>query len=230
MQQVFILTCLFCVMSSAQVVQTLKIDFIRTTLRNDKQEQVRGTIYFQHPDQMAVIVHDPVHQWIFAGQDSMILYYPDDTLAFRFTTSFPVTFPFFQAFLGVVQEDYGLSSIGYTLLEHEMHDSLLTTTWIPPEEAPDDVGDFHITYAGNTLISAQYLQKNGDIITETIYSNHIPYGAYAFPLQIEKIQFLEQDTIEETVLYTDPEFNCELPDSIINFRLPAHIPVEYITW
>lgn len=225
-----VLSLLFFAIAQAQIVQTLQIDFERNTYKKNAEEHVSGTIFYEYPDCMCLIINDPLDQWIFSGIDSMVIYYPKDSLAFKFKTTYPVTFPFFQALLGVVQEDYGLSSIGYTLTEHEMHDSTLTTIWTPPEEAPDEVGMFFLTYIRDKLIYAEYNMQSGDIISQTYYRNHLLYGAYYFPMEIEKFQYADQDTIQETIIYTDPQFNCSLPESLMHFPIPSYVSIEHIVW
>lgn len=220
----------FFTLSYAQIVQTLQIDFEKTTVKNEEKEHVCGTIFYRQPDAVCMIINHPANQWIFSGEDSMVFFYPDDSLAFKFQTMYPVRFTFFQAFLGIVQEDYGLTALGYALAAHEVHDSILTTTWTPPEEAPDDAGLFHITYANGKLKSAAYESMDGTIISRTHYRDHYVYGAYFFPMEIEKIQYAQQDTIRETITYANPEFNCALPDSLMNFRLPEYVTTNYIQW
>lgn len=219
-----------CALSRAQIVQTIIIDFEKTTIKNDEQEYVCGTIHYEYPDHMCLVIHDPVDQWIFSGIDSMVIYYPEDSLAFKFKTLYPVTFPFFQAFLGIVQEDYGLSSIGYTLIDHTTDDNKLTTTWAPPVNAPADVGIFLLSYTQDKLTNAVYQTQEGDIISQTHYHDHTQYGAYNFPMVIEKYLFTNQDTIQETIVYTDPQFNCTIPDSLMNFSLPSYVSIEHIVW
>ncbi|MBN2620004.1 hypothetical protein JXB22_02855 [candidate division WOR-3 bacterium] len=221
---------LFLALSHAQIVETLHIDFEKTTTKHGKEEFIRGTIYFQQPDAMCMIITEPVNQWIFSGRDTMVLFYPEDSLAFKFYTIFPVTFPFFQAFLGIVQEDYGLTAIGYTLAEHEVNDSILTTIWAPPKDAPGNIGTFRITYTNDRITSAAYLSTDSSIISRTMYHSHFPHGAYFFPMEIEKIQFAEQDTVRELIKYAHPEFNCVLPDTLMNFRLPVYVTTEQIQW
>jgi hypothetical protein len=213
-----------------QIIQTLEIGFEKNIYKKHDEESVSGRIYYRFPDHVCMIINDPVDQWIFSGIDSMVIYYPMDSLAFKFKTMFPVTFPFFQAFLGIVQEDYGLSSIGYTLTEHSMDDSLLTTIWSPPEEAPDEVGMFILTYSRDKLIYAEYKMRDGKVLSRTHYRNHIEHGVYFFPMEIEKFQYTPKDTIRETITYCDPHFNCTLPDSLMNFQIPSHVITEHIAW
>ena len=221
---------LFLTLVRAQIIQTLQIDFQRKTCKYNNEEKVSGTIFYEYPDRMCLLIDDPVDQWIFSGIDSMVIYYPEDSLAFKFKTSYPVTFPFFQALLGVIQEDYGLSSIGYTLTEHEMADSMLTTVWIPPEDAPEEVGIFLLTYVRDKLIYVEYKMQNGDMLSQTHYRDHLLHGAYYFPMEIEKFQYADQDTIHETIIYRDPQFNCTLPDSLMDFCIPSYVSVEHIAW
>jgi hypothetical protein len=224
------LVLIFLALLQAQIVETLQIDFEKTTTKRGNEEYMRGTVFYQQPDVMCILINDPVNQWIFSGKDTMVLFYPDDSLAFKFYTIYPVTFPFFQAFLGIVQEDYGLTAIGYTLAEHEVNDSILTTIWAPPRNAPGDIGTFCITYTNRMITSAVYLAADSSIISRTMYRNHFAHGAYFFPMEIEKMQFAEQDTVHELIKYAHPQFNCVLPDTLMNFRLPDYVTTEHIQW
>ena len=221
---------LFFTMSYSQIIKDLEVDFARSYHEGDRCDRTSGHIYYQADDIFLIHVVEPIHQWMIARPGKLIIYYPEDKKVFHFPTESPFNFPFFQAFLGVIKEDYGLTNLGFTLKAHEIKADTLLTTWSPPEAIRKRIGDYLMTTWQKKLISAEFHDPDGSTQAETYYSQHIEYSNIYFPLQIITLRYENNLTNAESIQYSNPVFNKLIPDSIVDFRFPDDVNIEEITW
>jgi len=65
---------------------------------------------------------------------------------------------------------------------------------------------------------------------ETEYKNHINYGEFYFPQEINTTLKIEQYSILEKIIYNNIIFNDTLPEEIKNFEIPEGVEIEEIRW
>ncbi|MCK4576731.1 hypothetical protein KAU34_10010 [candidate division WOR-3 bacterium] len=214
-----------------QSLQDIQVEFIRYYKEKNTEEIIKGTIYFSSQENITVLIKEPINQWMILGKFVMDIYYPDQRKAFRFNTQNPVTLPFFQAFLGVVNKDYGLIDLGYSLSYHRKKggDTLLTY-WSPPKKASRILGDFTLVYVSGKISYAEFKKPNGSTLSKSHYSNHIQYGEYYFPLEIFTVRYSKADSTVEKITYINPQFNVELPEEVVGFKIPQDVIIEEIEW
>jgi hypothetical protein len=231
MRSVWILvSVIMCSPLYAQLPQTIQIDFAKKTCEQKREETTVGTFYFQTPHTLFTVINKPINQWLIYKDNNIVIYYPDDKKALVFYGRSPAIMPSFQAFLGAMKEDYGLSDMGYTLHAHDVRKDTLVTYWHPPEGLPQDMGEFILTYVGRRLIKVESKNKDDIIKSISIYSGHYEFSGYYFPLEISTQRYNMTDTTFEQITYSNPIFDHELPENIRNFRLPAETKIEEIEW
>ncbi|TES92057.1 MAG: hypothetical protein E3J87_06280 [Candidatus Cloacimonadota bacterium] len=214
----------------ARILKSIQIDFEKHSREKDRQEIIKGTVYFQASGKIVVFVREPVNQWMIYRKDELIIYYPVEKRGFCFTTRFPPYPSFFQAFLGAVKEDYGLTDIGYTLSNHEINADTLTTWWNPPKRLSKQLGNFILVYVSNKITYAESRKSDGSISSKSFYDNHITHGVNYFPLKISTVRYAEADSSLENIFYNNPQFNINLPDIVKNFKLPSDAEIKKIKW
>ena len=211
-------------------VKTLIVGFERHSVQNGVSETTRGTIFFRAQALTLVHIQTPVNQWMLHRDQEMLIYYPDEQKAFRITsTQIPFFVSFFQAFLGVLLEDFGLTSIGYTLARCDQQGDVLISHWNPPAAAVKSLGSFLLEYQANRLVRVELNDPRGQLVSRTLFRNHQPYGNIDFPGEIlsERFQGMKGT---ETVLFIEPRFNVELPAEAVNFSIPAGVSVKEVQW
>jgi outer membrane lipoprotein-sorting protein len=211
-------------------VKTLIIDFERELQEANNREHASGTIYYQEPHKLTVVVDEPLNQWMIFEKEKLEIYYPDERKAFRFTSSFPFQLSFFQAFMGVLSKDYGLGDLGYVLVRRSSLDDTVTTVWKPPKKLAKSLGEFTLVHEKRKIIRAESKKANGFVTSRCAFSNHFEYGKMFFPLEIFTKRYSESDSSIERVTFSEPEFNGELPSDIIYFTIPPDIAVEESEW
>ena len=159
-----------------------------------------------------------------------IIYYPDELQAFRIISRNPASMPFFQAFIGAVKEDYGLSDLEYTFSSYKREDNILVSYWDPPKNLSNFLGKFTLKYKDNKLVYVESINANGKILSKASYKNHILFAGTYFPLEISIAKFMNSSSTLEKVIYKNLQFNSPLPQEITAFKIPADVKVKEVKW
>jgi len=217
--------------SFCQTIKTISVEFTREYSEDNKKEIIKGKIHYQAPSKTVIHITDPINQWMILEDKEMIIYYPDDKKAFHIISTWnPFSMPFFQAFVGVVKEDYGLTELGYTLANYETNDNSLISHWNPPKNLAKLLGEIILEFKDNKIIRVELRNPNGKTISKSLYKNHTLYGATYFPLEISTIKYMKSGAAFEEIVYRNPQFNSPLPKEVLDFKIPAHIKVKEIKW
>jgi hypothetical protein len=232
-------------------ISTLRVRFERTVTRKASAEMAKGVIYFQSPNLVVLHVDSsafaslpakqdeesdlgsllaPLNQWMRFKDSSMLIHYPDEAKAFDVRSRYPFALPFFQAFVGIVREDIGLEAAGFVLDRSEERGETLVTHWLPPKEARKELSEVRLSLVDNCLSAAEMRNGKGKTLTRTVYGDYEQFGEDWFPMSVASFQYADRETIEEQVVYSEPEFGIELPDSIVDYELPAGTDLKTVIW
>lgn len=226
-QNVFIQTDL-----SAQTINTIAVGFTKTTEKGSSKEVVKGNLYYLTSKDIVLKVVEPVTQWIVFKERTMLIYYPDEKTAFQFKSKNPFFLPSSQMFIGTVQKDIGLllSGIGFNLVRNEVKQDMLLTYWEPPQSSKKILGNIVIGLNNNMLALIKIYNPKGELVSEITYRNYFKHGVWSFPMEVISVQHRKGGYITEKVIFSNPKFNAELPEEVINFNLPVNIKVKEIEW
>ena len=208
-----------------QSFETISMDFVRTVKRNDVSETVKGTIYYE-PTKTTLKTSVPLVQWmIFKGKETLV-FYPNEMRAFRLKSNTPNTLPFFQYFIGVIQEDYGLSEFGYTLQKNEIKGDTLFVHWQPPQNAEKYFGKVRLALVEDKIIFSESTDNFGKMILKIEYENYFQFQNKYLPLKITITKYLGTNCVTEEVLYSNPVINQPLPDDVVNFNISPDLEIK----
>ncbi|MEM2175364.1 MAG: hypothetical protein QXI58_07070 [Candidatus Micrarchaeia archaeon] len=214
-----------------QSFKNITAEFTRTITKKEIVEEfVKGRIYYQAPQRIILKVIKPVNQWIVLEDTIMLIYYPNEQKAFRFHSKNPFSLPFFQAFVSVVTDDFGLPKVGFSLTKSEIKGDTLLTYWEPPKQIKKILGNTIIGLTKNKLLFVEIRDTKGRKLAKTTYSNHFQYGKNFFPLEITSVVYEKDSFTIEKVVYTNPQFNVPLPKEVVNFKIPDNIEIKEIEW
>lgn len=211
-------------------ITTVKAEFERKIIQKNRTEKVKGIIYYKFNHKIVIKVKEPVKQIMIIEKNKLILYYPLQRQAFYITQKNEFDILFFKSFLGGIKEDFGLSEIGYTLLKEERKNDILYTYWKPPNKLSKRLGIFKLGIKSNKIVYAAQKKSDGSILTQVAFSKHIKYKNYYFPLEIYAEKYDKKEKIIEEIIFKDPEFNKQIPEEIINFKIPPETKIEKIRW
>lgn len=217
--------------SFCQIIKTISVEFTREYSEDNTKEIIKGKIHYQSPSKTVIKIMDPINQWMILEDKEMLIYYPDDKKAFRIISSQnPFSMPFFQAFIGVVKEDYGLTELGYTMANYETNDNSLISHWNPPKNLSKFLGKIILEFKDNKIIRMELKNTDGKTIIKSLYKNHIFHGATYFPLEISTTTYLNASFTFEKIVYRHLQFNSSLPQDIVDFKIPEDIKVKEVKW
>jgi len=213
-----------------QTVKIITVDFTRTVIEKKSDEVVKGHIYYQAPKKIVLKVTEPVNQWMVFEGNTLFIYYPNELKAFRFISKNPFSLPFFQVFVGVVKDDFGLSEAGFSLTKSAVKGETLLTYWKPPKQAKKILGNAIVGLAKDKLVFVEMQDAKGKKLMKTSYSNHFQYGKTSFPLEITSVMYKKDSSTVEKVVFANPQFNVALPQEVVNFKIPANVEIKEIEW
>ena len=215
--------------SACQIVKTISLEFTRSTKNRTQVDTASGEIYYDG-HKTILRISKPISQWMVLEGNKMLLYYPEEQRALEFISQNPARLPFFQGFVGAMQEDFGLSELGFKLEKSSVHEDTLFVYWSPPKNTQKYIGPTILALKDNKIVYAKIKDNGGETITMTSFRNHFKHGGTYFPLHVTSVQHTESDTIIEEIIYSNPVFDEPIPEYVANFKIPANIKIEKISW
>lgn len=214
-----------------QVIKTFSAEFIREYREGNKREVVEGKIYFQADSKrLVILVVTPVTQWMVLSGNETLIFYPDSLQAFRIKMQISSYMPFFEAFILVMKEDYGLTKLGYTLSHYERKGNTVVSYWKPQKKLAKILGEYVLAYRDNRLIYAELKDAKNRMTSKVEYSSHFFYGGTYFPLEVLITVKKEAEVISEKVIYKNHSFNSPLPSEVVNFKIPDGTKIKEVQW
>ena len=220
----------YTIIAHALVVDNATAEFKRNIKQGTNEETIEGIVYYKFPEKVIASIQKPVKQLISFDSNDVTIYYPDDSIAFKFISSYPVSFSFFETFINIIKEDFGVCDRGYTLKNHQTKKDTLITYWNTPPILSKTASGLKLVFVKNKIIYSELKNKHGETLLEAQYKNHINYGEYYFPREINTTLKTEQYKILEKITYKNIIFNDTLPEKIVNFKIPEGVETEEIKW
>jgi len=210
--------------------KTLIVQFSRETIGTSEQSNSRGEILFDRSGKLVVNVKDPIRQiMIFEGKN-LVIYYPVEKKAFRITAQTPFSLPVVSALMGSLYPNYGLDTMGYRLEKTEKKGDTLVSYWQPPSHVRNILGTFMLVEHQRKLIYAESKRADGTLATVARFDKYVRVNNMLLALQVEAQHISKDDIYIEKTNFDNPQFNKNLPDSLINFRIPSGIAVRELVW
>jgi hypothetical protein len=214
----------------AQTLETAVMEFRRDYFAKDRMETTEGTLFYESPGRVTLLVKEPILQWMVLEGTDIAIYYPNERRAFRIGGKGAMTLPFFELFLSVTRDSYGLPDLGYTMVHHEVRGDTLYSRWDPPKRGAKVLGQFVLGIEENRLVYAEVMRTDGTTLTRTRCRNHVQHGATHFPLEIISKTDVDADSTIERVQFFNPEFDVTLPEEVSDFEIPSDVMIEQIKW
>jgi hypothetical protein len=216
--------------SYALIINNATVEFTRNLKQKNNVETIEGILYYKFPNKVLAYIQKPIKQWMSFDSNAVFIYYPEDSIALKFISPYPVSFSFFETFLNVMKEDFGVCDRGYALKNYQTRKDTLITYWDPPYILSKTSGGLKLVYVDNRIISSELKKQSGTLLLKSSYKNHLNYGEYCFPQEIITELFTDNDTVLETIIYNNPVFNDSLSEEIVKFKIPEKIEIEEIEW
>lgn len=214
----------------SRLIKSACVDFEQFRNDGNPPAVAEGTIYLSETGNITVNIRKPKSQWIISEENDLIFYYPADREAVVIEGGFVNMFPSFRAFVDALQDDYGLTGLGYTIIGHRIIGDTLVTHWQPPRYAKPILNECVLSFVDNKISLVELKGEDGSTLVKSAYEDYFQWGASFLPLQISTTRYLYQDTIVERFVFSNVQLNLKLPAEIENFRMPGDTRIRRIKW
>lgn len=203
----------------AQAVGSFGADFSRSVIQDSTSEQSSGKLRIQFPADVMVFVESPIKQWLHYASDHLLIYYPQENRLFRLDKSASVAPPFVSSVISALKEDFGLSELGFTILDSQALEDTLLVRWLPPDSLRQSVGRVELRYEGSKLISSSTYDARDSLVLDNAYHLHHDHRGYQIPLWIKSWQRTPTGGKTELLEYRDPVFDLDYSPLLRQFEL-----------
>jgi outer membrane lipoprotein-sorting protein len=215
---------------TAQTRVSFSANFVRTRTAGSAVEVTRGVLYAVPPDEVCLVVTEPVSQWVIFERARMTIYYPDENKAFRFTAKLKGAPAFSQVFLGIVKDDFGLSEAGFKLASSEQLGDTLRTVWKPPDSLGRTIKRAILENRSGLPSSLEMLDGKGSLVVRTSFEDYVSVGASQVPSRATIVQVAKGAQVSEEVTYSGHVVDPVLPDGLADFHLPKGVSLQEFQW
>jgi len=211
-------------------ISNLSGSFTRTYSTQSQKDSVSGAFCFFDMKKTYLDIRYPLHQIMFIENNVLLIYYPESRKAFRLESASPVALPLIPGLLSAIRPDYGLSLIGFKVVDQKMRGDTLVTYWSNPAAA-DKLGRFELSQCGNRLLSSTYFSSDSKTCTRTLFGAYVaPRGGYSFPASIRTIVRTGETVSTENVYLRDLVINGAIPRDALEFKIPDDVKVIRKKW
>ena len=213
--------------TQGQEIETIQMQFSREVQRENNTETSQGYIYYQQ-NKVIIKITEPIRQWMILEAGTMLIYYPDENEALRFNNTLQTNIPFLDFFIRIVNEDFGLSDLGYRIDKSEFINDTLFTNWIPDEKFKERMGTVSLALYDNRVVFSESKDPKGKTMIKIHFQNYMAYQSKYLPMKMTIYQYLDNGTIIENIVYSNPRINESLSREISEFEIPETVDIEDI--
>lgn len=130
-------------------------------------------------------------QWITA--DTLIYRVKENRLISKMFTPAMAQFSVFHLSLNSHLQDFGLKSSQYTLKEVSREGEMVISTWSPPSNLSDKLGDILVSTIDKRLYGVVFQDTEGEVIRKQFFSDYEIVSGLAFPGIITEIYYTGDD-------------------------------------
>jgi len=209
-------------------VNILILDFERKVIENNTTEVTKGIIYFQKSKNTIIDVTYPLHQIMIIQNNELIFYYPEQKKAVKIISKNPIPPIFIFGILLSMQEDYGLSKLGYKLIGNSVKNDTLFTYWSPPKNIEKVAGKQVLGTIKDRIVYVETRNPKEEIVSKVLYSNFKVVGESQIALSVYSEVYNESKVIKEYISYSNVKWNEKLPNWVEIFKIPESIEMKII--
>lgn len=218
-----------CTPAMGTAFNSCSVDFVKIARSGSALDTVKGSI-FAAKLQIMVKVHSPRIQFMKIDSNSMLIYNPDERTALQMPRNNPVSLPFFQVLMTFLEGNTFPFQITCKAGAAVKKGDSLFIDWIPDGKKASFPGRFKTVYFQDRPAKIEAFEKKGKLLYRMEFSNDTLILGKNIPLQVITKSFQGRDTVYESVKFKNIAVDKPFPDEILNFKLPAEVPIKVIEW
>lgn len=208
---------------NAQSVNWLTAEFSLEIVKQTSTKS-KGKIYFGQPDQLVLMVNEPLYQTMLYKDNQLIIYYPETDKILEFEDTSIESLSFFQGLLRALEDRNDGTKTGFNFKSSFFENDTLYMIYQTPEDHPTLRMEMTNVYFDKMLIYNYILGKDEKLVAKSKYSNYKNVNDMNMPHKIEILSYDKSGnvTYNERVSFQDVkinhpiDFNKILPQKLYN--------------
>ncbi len=202
----------------------VRASFHRVYQENLNREEAHGTLYVRPGERFVLEITRPVHQILTFRAETLLLYYPEDSVAFKIKSSTRFLPLGTQA---VNFDDQRLRDLGFVFLNRRRQGDTLWTFWAHPEQKVRAT----VRKVKGQLSKLEMRDDQNHLLMSLVAREYQQLGdRWAVPRWVKTLEALPDGFSEEIIRLDSLRLTSRVPDWVREFRVPPGIPVKVKGW
>lgn len=171
-----------------QQYMRIRADFsIKVKNATGGQSLTMGQVYYDRNIRQLIyyVVFPEKETWI--TSDTLVYQVKNDKLVSKTGTFSMAEFTVFHLALNSHLQDYGLKNTRYIASEVQREGDQVITTWSPPAQAREKLGNIHVSVKNKQLFGVVFQDPKNFVLRKQFFENYLVVGGLAFPTRIVEI-------------------------------------------
>jgi len=210
--------------AKSQSIESLSAKFSCTEIKKQAKILIEGAITFCSPNTALIITSFPYHQHMFIDGNVLLIHQDSSETASQITAAVPHAIPYLSEFILAAREDFGLSSLGYKVIDVQQNGDTLVSSWTNDNQKDKF---YRITARDEKIIKIEISEDVAYQSAKRIeFSNYKNINGVNIPMQSKQIA---GDKVTITTLLDSITINN--PDlTTIEFELPPQVKIKKHQW
>ena len=204
---------------NAQFYYRIQADISIKEKTNDYERLTMGTVFFDKHNRKLVynITFPEPEVWVI--QDTVMLRLVNDTVASRTPAHGMIDFSVFNLSLSGDLNYFGLDKSPYELSDTEATDGMVITTWQPPKEFAERMGQIKMAQKNKRLNGIIMYNTEGKILSKQFYKRYADISGLDFPTEIVQFSYLPYAQTTQITTFRNVMLNSKLNETYYNYQL-----------
>ncbi len=206
---------------------------IKIDVKTSKESNVSEGKLFYFDQGLFLEITSPLHQIMFFSGKQLTIYYPESNKAFIINSKFPQMLPLFSIFLMILEDDMGLSKLGFVVSKVVKKKDGKYFYFIPVKKLQKLIQYYIVKVSNNGNISyIKVTNRKKKVISETFIFGYKLINNLKLPNMIKTKKYDDKKNLisTETMVMSDIISDGLIPIKIKNFKIPDDAEIKEIEW
>ncbi len=198
--------------------------FHRVYQENLNREEAWGTLYVRPGERFVLEITRPIHQIMTFRAETLLLYYPEDSVAFKIKSSTRFL-PLGAQAVGF--NDERLKDVGFVFLNRQVRGDTVITFWTHPEQKVHAV----VRKIRGNLSKLEVRDAQDRPVLDLVARDYETLAnRWTVPRWVKSIEALPDGFSEETIRLDSLQVTPRVPAWVRHFQIPPGVAVTVKGW
>lgn len=204
--------------SNAQFYYRIQANFSIKEKTNNYERLTMGTVFFDKHNRKLVynITFPEPEIWVI--QDTLMVRLVNDTIAGSTPAHGMIDFSVFSLSLSGNLNYFGLDKSPYVLSNTEAQGGMVITTWQPPTEFAERMGQIKMAQKSKRLNGIIMYNTEGQILSKQFYKQYADISGIDFPTEIVQFSYLPYAQTTQITTFRNVTLNSNQNETYYNYQ------------